>query len=176
MKTRFRDAVREAGRDRFLGEVLKAREMTVQEFDQMRGRRLAERLGPGREDEPIFFLEVDDLGSLSGRTRSAIFFPEPAPVSKWSGFERSLRKIHFELEWHDDGTTNLEGKAFWFVEFEKDVGPYQPTRTLEVDAIATPEEVREAKEKRAAALKKRPPTTAAQERTPVEEIAPSLHC
>jgi len=146
---KFMRQVERWGEQRFLGKVLRARGITVAEFDELRGARLSERFPA---DEVIFYLEIDDYSSLSGRTRSTFFRFSTAPVSKWVGFARSIEKLGLTLQEDEDGVTNLEGKVLWFVEFRKSVGPYGETNTIEADGIPTPAEIQTAEEKRKAAL------------------------
>ena len=120
-------------------KVIKAREMTVGEFDTLRDATLGQKLPA---DQTIFYLELENLEALTpGTTRSTFFMPDNAPVSKWAKFKKALKLIEVTIKRNPDGTTDLEGKYFVAEELEVSSGKYGISNTTHLVDLLSPEDI-----------------------------------
>jgi len=162
--TEFPTSMEEFGREQFPGKVLRARVQTAADWDEQRGTggTLSRKVGAGQK---IFILIIDDLSSLTGRQRAQFYMPERALVSKWGGLVASLDKLGIQITINPEtGISNLENQYFWCAEFEKSVGKYGRTRTIEFVAIMSPDEIKQYEDRRKGAPISTPGTAPVVER------------
>lgn len=117
---------------RYIGQVVKAEEMTVGDFEALTGVALSAKLAVERI---VFCLGVQDLGTQ--KTRYYFFTPESSAVSRWMRFLRSLGEVGITIS----GGKDLLERIFWWEEKTKGMGKYGEHNVLEVVSVPTPAEL-----------------------------------
>lgn len=122
------------GAARFIGKVTDFREMTAQDFDDLRNATLSQKVDP---ESQITYLEVENLSSPESLARSTFFMADVSSVSKWAQFIQALNKLGIRIR----GPQDLVGRVLEWEEGERERGKYGKGKYLEPIAVPTPDEL-----------------------------------